>query len=81
MPDLIYSSSSSIGNDPIHFFFMNNNISKRNKEGPKAISNFRDRHPRWRRGDGDRPIPIAKGHLMRHIVRKKNYSPSEKIKR
>lgn len=60
---------------------MNNNISKRNKKGPKAISNFRDRHPRWRRGDGDRPIPITKGHLMRHIVRKKNYSPSEKIKR
>ena len=65
-PCLVYSSSSSIGNDPylfillLLFFFMKNNISKRSKRGPQAISNLRDNHPRKKRWDGDRPIPITK---------------------
>ena len=52
---------------------MKNNISKRSKRGPQAISNLRDKHPRRKRGDGGRPIPITKGHPMGHIVRQKIY--------
>ena len=53
-----------------------------------TISNLRDKHPRRKKGDRDRPISITKGHPMGHIVgqkiytlRNKNESPKDKVVR
>ena len=51
--------------------FMNDNMLKRNKRRVQSIFNFRDKHPRRKRGDGGRSIPITEGSLVSHIVRKK----------
>ena len=53
------------------FFFMKNNISKRSKRGPQAISNLREKHPRRMRGDEIEPSQLQRATQWATLLDKK----------